>query len=153
MARFTDSQKRQWVMAPTIGDIKRIRDLAGVDMFKIAEGNPPKIADLIDDPMAFVDVLFALVKPQADEQGVSDEQFAAGLDGDAMYHATQAFWEGMADFFRNLHRQDMAAMIDQTMKVIDRAVEINLKAVNQASTTGDSSTNSLRLPEASTRAG
>jgi len=65
------------------------------------------------------DVIFVLVKPQADAAGVSDEQFAAALGGDAILAAQTAFYEELVDFFRKLGRTDLAKAVDAQRRMID----------------------------------
>lgn len=68
------------------------------------------------------DVIFALVKPQADAAGVSDQEFAAALGGDVVLAAQTAFYGELVDFFRKLGRTDLAKAVDAQRRMIDLAV-------------------------------
>ena len=72
MHSFADTTGRQWTIAVNVASIKRVRDLAQVDLLKIVENKCELLARLYDDPILLVDVLYCVVKPDAD---------AAGKDG------------------------------------------------------------------------
>jgi hypothetical protein len=54
------------------------------------------------------DVLFALCKPQADAQGVTDEDFGRAMAGDVIDAATSAFLEELCGFFPKGRRELLA---------------------------------------------
>jgi arsenate reductase-like glutaredoxin family protein len=105
-----------------LGAVKRLKGLLNVDLLALAEGDPPLLTRLAMDVILLCDVIFALVKPQADELGVTDEQFAAALGGDAILSAQKAFYEEMADFFLKLGRDDLAKALTAQQALIGAAV-------------------------------
>lgn len=122
MKSFMDSAGRTWTLALSIDAAKRVKALLGVDLLKPADGDPPLLTRLGSDVMLVCDVIFAIVKPQADALGVSDEQFGAALGGDAILAAQGAFAEELVDFFRQLRRTDLARMTAMQQAVIVKAV-------------------------------
>jgi hypothetical protein len=94
---FTDANRQDWTLELTIGSIKRVQSLTGVNLLDASDGKV--LADLADNPVTIADVLFALVQPQASGRGVSDESFGAALNGDAMRVALEAFIEELIYFF------------------------------------------------------
>ena len=135
MKTFTDTAGRTWTLAVTVDAVRRVRDLVGVNLARIVEprepGGPvPLLTDLEDDILLLVDVLFALVKPQADSQSVTDEEFGRALGGEALAAAHEAFWGELADFFRCLKRpaearaiEKQAAVVRAAMAVAERKIE------------------------------
>jgi len=105
-----------------LGAVKRLKGLLGVDLLALAEGDPPLLTRLAMDVILLCDVIFALLKPQADELGVTDEQFGAALGGDAILSAQKAFYEEMADFFLKLGRGDLARALTAQQALIVAAV-------------------------------
>lgn len=97
MRTFSDTQGRQWSVDLNIGAIKRVKSLVGVDLLQTKDGQ--LLISLADDPVKLADVLFAIVQPQAQSRGVSDEDFGAALGGDTIRLATEAFVEELIDFF------------------------------------------------------
>ena len=91
MRSFTDSEGREWQVSVTVGSIRRVRDLLGVNLSNYLEGEPPLIDRLQRDVVLLGDVLYCLVKPQADERGVSDEKFGSALSAEAFGIAVIVF--------------------------------------------------------------
>ena len=122
MKTFTDSAGRTWTISITVDAIRRVRDLVGVNLADVTDGDPPLMTRLATDIVLLCDVIYAIVKSQADERGVSDEQFGQALGGDAIQAAHDAFWEALADFFRQLRRADQVRAIEKQQKLIGAAV-------------------------------
>ena len=127
MHTFTDTENRTWELALTIGAVKRTRAELKVNLLDpLGTGakrsgvkkRPPLLTRLQLDPILLIDVIWVLVRPEADRQGITDEQFAEALGGDAAYEAFQAFMAEWRDFFQRLRRETEA-----------RAVEANLAMV------------------------
>lgn len=123
MKAFKDSTGREWKVELTIGTAKRIRSLADVNLLELDQGEPPLLTRLGLDVMLLCDVVYAAVKPQADDAGVSDEQFGAALGGEAILAARKAFFEELADFFRSQGRADLARAIQAQERIVALAVE------------------------------
>jgi hypothetical protein len=119
------------MLAVTIGSAKRVRDLLQVDLLRPNEGEPVLVGRLNTDVAALIDVIFALVKPQADERGVTDVDFAEALDGQAAYDAWLGFMEDWRGFFQKLRRDDLATMIDRTIALVRKAVEFQDNLVDR----------------------
>ena len=77
MKTFTDNTGRTWTLSVTVGTIKRVRALCGVDLANIItmeSGKTPNVGlleRLAADPVLLVDVLFAVCKPEADTKGIT----------------------------------------------------------------------------------
>lgn len=149
MKTFTDTAGRTWTLALTIDAAKRVKSLLDVNLLELEAGDPPLLTRLGTDVILLCDVIFALVKPQADAAGVSDQEFAAALGGDAVLAAQTAFYEELVDFFRKLGRGDLAKAVDAQRRMIDLAVarietridRLDLEAAIET-TLGEPSTNS-----------
>lgn len=151
---FTDGTGRTWEIALTIAAAKRVRDLVDVNLLELDRGKPPLLTRLGLDVILLCDVIFALIKPQADPLGVSDSDFAGALGGDVILAAQNAFREELVDFFRKLSRIDLAKAIEAQRQMINLAVqenehrvdELDLEAEMEAAL-GSSSTDSPPSPE------
>lgn len=107
MSQFKDANGRTWTLNVHVGSIKRTRDATGVDITKLYGEDAAKVfADIV----LTVNVLYMLVKPQADEAGISDEQFGEGLVGDAIERAHDALMDAVADFFPSSTRPLLVKM-------------------------------------------
>jgi hypothetical protein len=102
MRTFRDSAGRAWAVDLTIGAARRVRTLLGVDLLALTDGTPRLIDRLIEDLGLQIDVIYAIVKPQADAAGIIDEQWGQSLGGEAAAAAIGVFWEELVDFFHPL---------------------------------------------------
>ena len=79
---LTDNKGRQWRVSVTGYDNQAgFCDLTGIDLMGICDGTLQKLAG---DPIALVDVFYAVVHPQAMENKVDDNEFADGIGGDCI---------------------------------------------------------------------
>ncbi len=153
MKTFTDTAGRTWTLSLTIDAAKRVKGLLDVNLLELEAGDPPLLTKIGTDVILLCDVIFALVKPQADANGVTDEQFAAALGGETILAAQTALYEELVGFFRGLGRSDLAKAVEAQRRMIDLAVrkietridKLDLEAAIET-TLGESSTNS---PESS----
>lgn len=124
MNQFKDSKGDTWSVTVNGGTIKRARDLLKIDLGAPLEGDPPFLTRFDIDIALKVDVLFVVCLPEAKERQVSDVEFAGRLEGDALYEASKAFWETLADFFRKLHQPHVVRAIEKQAEVIKRAIKL-----------------------------
>lgn len=99
MKTFADASGNVWTVAINAASIKRVKGLLGINLSKLIEDGFRPLADLLNDTIAFVDVLYVLCKDEADARNVDDLQFGRGLGGDALAGALAAFKEEYIDFF------------------------------------------------------
>jgi len=147
MKPFTDSQSRTWSVVINVSAVKRVRDVLGVDLLDVANGD--LLSRLADDPCVLVDVLYVLCKPETDAKGVTDEDFGRGMVGGALDEASSALMKELLDFFpRALRARALAKMVRKMCEQQAAATEAvaALKPLAEAEaaaeTPGDSSGNS-----------
>ena len=102
MKSFVDITGRAWSLAINVDAVKRVKALVNVDLLQAVEGK--LIEQLVSDPILLCDVVYVLCKPQADQLGVSDEDFGRAMAGDAIEQATSAMLEELVDFFPSRRR-------------------------------------------------
>ena len=127
MKSFTDNKGRTWTLEVTVATVKRVRGLCKIDLNSIVEldkNNKPS-AELLErlssDPVLLVDVLYAVCKPQADKQNISDEDFGEAMAGDAIEHATTALLEEVINFFPESKRMVMQKILSASRKFSEAA--------------------------------
>ena len=112
MKTFKDNCDRVWTLSINVQALKRVKSLLpGIDLLALEEGDPPLCVRLSTDVILLCDVLFVLLKPDADVLNVTDEEFARGLGGDGLALATAALGAELQDFFLKLGRKDLARVI------------------------------------------
>lgn len=123
MKTFKDNAGRTWTLSLNVDAVKRVRSLASVNLLEAIEGK--LLERLGSDPILLCDVLFALVKPEADAQNVSDVEFGRALGGDAIDLATTALMEELVDFFPKRRRGVLG-------KALNKLTELETKALTLA---------------------
>jgi len=111
MKTFTDATGKSWNVEINIGAAKRVRDLTGVNLLSPLAGDPPLMTMLTIDPLIQAEVLYALVKPQADAARVTEESFYAIIATRALGDAADAMLEELMGFFRVLGQSTVADAI------------------------------------------
>jgi hypothetical protein len=123
MSAFTDNAGRTWTISVTFGSIKRVKELLSVNLARLEDGDPPLLTQLGTDVVLLCDVIYCLIKPQADQQDVSDEQWAAAMGGEAILSAHNAFYEALQDFSRSAGRPDVVKAARKQKVMIELAVK------------------------------
>lgn len=121
-ALWTDTQGRTWSTAITVNVIRRVKDLAGVNLIEVFEGQ--LLMQLADDPVLLANTLYAVCKPQADERKVSDEAFGELLVGDAIELAATALVRGIVDFFPRDRRAVLERLWTATNRTRSEAIRM-----------------------------
>lgn len=115
MHAFKDSEGREWQVSITVSAVKRVREIVGFDLVAATEGQ--QLAELAQDPVRIVDVVYALCKPQADERGVKDEAFGEAMAGDAIDAAVEALLEELVNFSPSRRRPLLVKVLEKTSRL------------------------------------
>ena len=131
MHSFHDAADREWKVRLSIGAVIRVKDEVpgGPDLLAIAAAEPgqPALATLLEsDPALLCHVIFALIKPQADEAGVCEADFCERIDGGSFAAAAEAFWKELELFFRHSGRLDLCRLIEAQGQVRQSVMHRNL---------------------------
>lgn len=122
MPTFCDDHGDQWLLKVTIGGVDRCRDIAGVDLLTIVGGEG--FGEFIGDPVRAAKAVYAVVRPEANRRGVSEEQFLERLSGDAMDAARNALLDGIVDFFPSpAERRARRNLLAEIRRVIAKEME------------------------------
>lgn len=98
MKTFRTNDGEEWSIVVNVLTIKRVLDGTGLkltDLFSTAD----KIQQFFADEVRICEVLYATIKPQADERGKSLEAFLSAIDGTVIENAMEALLAEVADFF------------------------------------------------------
>lgn len=123
MKVFKDNAGREWSVEINVAALKRVKSLTEVDLLGVLDGT--LIERLVRDPVLLCDVVYAACKPQADERGVTDEDFGRAMAGDAIEHATGALLEELVGFCPSPRdRANLGRVLKATREVMDKARDI-----------------------------
>lgn len=156
MRAFRDHGGREWVVRIDPSQGKLVRARTGVDLFALTNNNLGPLGDLLADPIRFVDVLWVLCEAEARARSVSEEAFGAGLFGDPLGAAVDAFVEELVDFFPDASRRERMRRLMATGRAISEEIaaeqdrelaSLDPKAVVRKLTSGSSSTSLPASPD------
>lgn len=99
MKAFKDNLGRRWDVAINVATAGHVKTLTGVNLYKLIDDGCRPLGLLLEDPCKLVDVLYVLVKDQADREKVTDEDFGRAFSGDSLEAAAEAFLGELTDFF------------------------------------------------------
>lgn len=114
MKTFVDNAGRTWTVAINVDAIKRVRDLAQVNLLEVIEGK--LLERLIGDPVLLCDVIYSVCKPEADAKTITDVDFGRAMAGDAIDGATTALLEELVDFFPQGRRRVLSKALAKLRK-------------------------------------
>ena len=98
--------------------MKRVRELLDVDLMGILR-NEKLLKDLASDDILMVDVVFALLKPQADTDKVTDVMFGEAMAGEAIGDAYAALLEELTNFSRNPNTRKVLGKIFKKVQEVE----------------------------------
>lgn len=159
MKRFKDAKGRDWDIQINVTQIKRARDILGIDIAGLAgEGFKP-LEDLLGDPVKLVDLIFVLVQAQAEKAEVNDLDFGSAFDGDVLHSAGKAFAEELGSFIRPTMRETYRRTLtkgEELRELLARKAEKKLEkldlealATKLIGTSGDAPESSESTPDPS----
>ncbi len=121
MSKFTDRQGDVWVVKI---DLPLARELARATPYDIL--NPDSYQDLMTSFGARLELLWYLVRPQAEDHGVADfRQFEERLHGGdgIVFQASDAFCEACISFFQRLGLTPMVTIAETYLEMGRKLLE------------------------------
>jgi hypothetical protein len=126
MKTFADNAGRTWAITVNVSAVKRVRDLLQVNILEIADQKGKLLERLVEDPCLLCDILFCLVKPEAEAKGISDEDFGKALGGDVLDQAADALLTEIADFFPKGRREVLRRIVEKLTVLQQKASALAL---------------------------
>ena len=135
MKTFSDNKDRVWEVELNIRQMKRVRDILGIDLVNVISANKDgsvstdTLERVANDPILLVDILWVLCEGQAKPAGVTDDDFGSSLAGDSIEEATRAFLDELVDFFPGARRLFLKKAVDLARKYETENLEVLKKAL------------------------
>jgi len=118
MKTFKDNEGMEWRVSINTTTVKRVRDLLQVDLMSFVT-DKDLIANLVNNPILLVDIIYVLCKTQADERKITDEKFGEAMAGDAIALATEAMLDELVNFSPNAAKRKALQTAFARMKELD----------------------------------
>lgn len=112
-----DDPIRTWELAIDVTQIRLVKDLVGVDLHTAMDDGQAGLIALLRDTPRLVDVVFTLVRDQAKEAGVTDQDFGRALRGDTLDAMADAFVAELIDFFPSRVAIPLRHLVEKGKKV------------------------------------
>jgi hypothetical protein len=122
MKTFKDSKETSWDISVTVGSLKRVKDILGIDIIDEASQKENIFIKISEDPIKLCNILYVLCKNQADERKITDEQFGELMGGDAIEQATNCFIEELIDFFPSAKRPAFRKMTKKIEEITNKGI-------------------------------
>ncbi len=125
MKVFTDKTGKEWDVSLSIGALKRIKSFLGIDLL-----DPVQIEkfqeNMASDPSAIAELIFAVVKRQADARGIIADDFYDALDTEALLAAAHALTDALVDFIPSPQRPTLRAKIAEDLKKLEEDGDLSM---------------------------
>ncbi|MBX3397486.1 MAG: hypothetical protein KF873_01985 [Gemmataceae bacterium] len=132
MAQYVDKAGETWTVDLDFGLIKQIQKETGVDFAAAMDGRGAGLSELLfaQDPGRLVAVLYVVC--EAENKGLSPEEWARRFNGPAIEAASEALIEAVADFFprsrvgraiKERLPKAMAAMDERAIRELDARLD------------------------------
>lgn len=136
MKSFRDTAGTEWKLSVNVLTIKRVLDDTGLRLTDIFS-TEQKISQFFSDDVKFCEVLWAIVKPQAEEDGSTAEQFFGAIDGTVIEAALDALLEEVADFFQEPRRSLLRRVLAKFRVAQEKLTTEGVLAVEKTLETAD----------------
>lgn len=123
MRPFKDRESGAWSIDLTIGEVARVK-LATSGRFNLIDPAPKLADELASDELAFWELLWHIVEPDAVRRQITAETFGRLMAADCLHLAREQFFAEWIDFFRQLHRPDKAAVVEKAAQYLAKAMEL-----------------------------
>jgi len=140
MHSFKDTTGAEWKLELTVGSIKRIRDAVNVNLADdVFTGLLDKLAG---DMLLLCDVVWHLVKPQADKAvvtqaekdngatSVTAEVWANRMGGDCLDNASKALLDELVDFSPPPRRALLKQIMVKAMQLQEKSIAEATRVIN-----------------------
>lgn len=137
MKEFRDAEGRPWEIRVNVSTLRRVRDLAGIDLITLFTGDMTALQAFIADPYKRADALFVLCQDQAEKRSVSSESFGEALAGDPMEAATLAMLDELASFFPGPKAKLIRAALAKMSEGADLAAKMGMDQIEALDVTAE----------------
>lgn len=130
MKTFRTTDGAEWSVVVNVLTIKRVMEATGLkltDLFSTTE----KVRQFFADEVRICEVLFATIKPQADERRKSLEDFLSVIDGTAIESAMEALLAEVVDFFQEPQKGLLKQVLAKYMEATDRMQTEGVRVVER----------------------
>lgn len=131
MSTFKTADGLEWQVAVNVATVKRVRELAGVNLLGLV-GDQKAVGELFADDVKFCEVLCAVIRPQLEAAGKSDDDFFGAIDGQVIEAAAEALLREIVNFFQEPRRTLLKKAMDKYQTAYRKVREEGAAAAEKA---------------------
>ena len=120
MRTFTDTTGHVWNLSVSVLTVKRVKESTDVLLTELFDNDCALLGRLSKDVCQLVSIIWVICQSQAEQAGVSEDDFAERLGGDALGDASEAFARAIADFFTSPEQRRGLHAILNTLQATGR---------------------------------
>lgn len=120
-AVFKDASGREWTVAFNLGIVRDLKDTVGFDFADLQDGRA--FVAISNDMQKFCIMLWMLCEKQADAFKVSEEEFAKGIDAEALEQASDAIVAAVVNFTQPRIRPAVKEVYERIASAQEAGVE------------------------------
>jgi len=109
MHAFTDKANRTWRINLNVATVRKVHAETGIHLGNLL--NSEEVVKFQSDELVIGDVLWALVKEQAQDQGIDRNGFESQLSGAVIMQATDALLNEFLDFLADGRRAEILRLL------------------------------------------
>ena len=128
-ACFVDTRGREWPLVINVLKARKIKNELGIDLLNFFSDEKSQNA-VSDDPFQLLDVFYTL--SNAEEKGVSPEDFFIEFNGDTVDAAQAALMEALVNFSPTRQAQVLRLLVDKTKEHQDKALKLMEEKIKTA---------------------
>lgn len=131
MHTFKDKTGHDWTLEIDYDMAVKLNDATGFDIQTAFDKE--SIASTFSDIFKVGGILWTTLSAQAGDLGITQEQFAKRINGDALEDATIALMEEIIDFFPRARRSALRASVTKTREIENLVAERAVKMLESGS--------------------
>lgn len=128
MEIFKDLKGREWRLQITVGTIRKVRSVLGLDLYDVSSEGFIQV--IVDETEKLIDMFYLILEDQAKELGVDGQGFAEGFSGEVIDEATTAFLDELTNFFPRSKREPVKKLLAKTQKLVSIATERMMEKID-----------------------
>lgn len=103
MATFKATDGTEYAVNVNVASVKRVRELTGVNLLGLVD-DQKSVGELFADDVRFCEVMCAVVRPQLEQAGKTDDDFFSSINGEVIEAAAEALLAEVVNFFHEPRR-------------------------------------------------
>lgn len=126
LTTFLDAEGDAWFLRLDVNTIRRVRSTQRVDLARTFT-DARSLEQLFGDVVQLVDVLYEIVRPQADARGIGAQAFGERMVGDTLDRAVTALEEAYIESVPQSRRRELLRRLIAGMKAAQSQAALRIE--------------------------